>query len=148
MLDHQSKIARFAAACILTPTTVYGKSIKRNTGQKKLTSCILGLANVQKMPQKRNTLTRKSKSMSIYINANSILFSIKSSSDKILTQMRNWRKRKKRWWRFKRISWLRTKKIQTFCKNHFKGISSQHPKTNGAVVRDIYSTTSRTSSLL
>ena len=38
--------ARFAAASTLTLKTAYGKSIKTNTGKRKLTCCILGLANV------------------------------------------------------------------------------------------------------
>ena len=65
--------ARFAAASTLTLKTVYGKSIKTNTGKRKLTCCILGLANVT--TSKINLLTQNltTSSMNLDVpNENSI----------------------------------------------------------------------------
>ena len=59
--------ARFAAASTLTLKTAYGKSIKTNTGKRKLTCCILGLANVT--TSKINLKTPNSTTSSMNLDA-------------------------------------------------------------------------------
>jgi len=58
--------ARFAAASTVTLKTAYGKSIKTNTGKKKLICCILGLANVT--ISKTNSLTPNSTTSSMNLD--------------------------------------------------------------------------------
>ena len=77
--------AKFAAASTITPKTAYGKSIKTNTGKKKLTCCILGLANVT--TPKTNTLTTNSIISSMNLRALNA-HSLKISTIALLVKMR------------------------------------------------------------